>query len=62
MNTWMNTAMLIEITNISFLIALWMAWMSLRGLFGILPGRRLEAVPIRPMARPSARAAARTTA
>jgi hypothetical protein len=62
MDTWMNTAMLIGITIISFLFALWMAWMSLRGPFGMLPGRRLEAVPIRSMARQSAGAAARRTA
>jgi hypothetical protein len=58
MDAWMNAAMLIEATMLSFLLALWIAWMSLRGLFEMLPGRRLEAAPIRPMLRQVDRAAA----
>jgi hypothetical protein len=47
MESWMSGAMLIEATMLSFLVALWVAWMSLRGLFRMLPATRLEAVPIR---------------
>jgi hypothetical protein len=46
METWMSGAMLIEVTMLSFLLSLWMAWMSLRGLFRMLPARNL---PIRAM-------------
>ena len=47
MESWMSGTMLIEATMLSFLLALWIAWMSLRGLFRILPASRLEAIPIR---------------
>ncbi len=47
METWMSGAMLIEATTLSFLVALWITWMSLRGLFRMLPATRLNAVPIR---------------
>jgi hypothetical protein len=51
METWMNGAMLIEATLLSFLMALWITWMSLRGLFRMLPVTRLDAVPIRSAAQ-----------
>ena len=51
METWMSGAMLIEATMLSFLVALWIAWMSLRGLFRMLPATRLDAVPIRSAAQ-----------
>jgi len=47
METWMSGAMLIEATMLSFLVALWITCMSLRGLFRMLPATRLNAVPIR---------------
>jgi len=47
MESWMSGAMLIEVTMLSFLLALWTSWMSLRGLFRMLPATRLSAVPIR---------------
>jgi hypothetical protein len=47
METWMSGAILVEATMLSFLMALWIAWMSLRGLFRMLPATRLNAVPIR---------------
>lgn len=47
METWMSGAMVIEATTLSFLVALWIAWMSLRGLFRMLPATKLSAVPIR---------------
>ena len=51
MESWMSGAMLIEATMLSFLVALWIAWMSLRGPFRMLPATRLEAVPVRPAAQ-----------
>jgi hypothetical protein len=47
METWMDGAMLIAATLLSFLMALWITRMSLRGLFRMLPAARLDAVPIR---------------
>ena len=46
METWMNGAILIEATMLSLLVALWIAWMSLRGLFRVLPATRLNTIPI----------------
>jgi hypothetical protein len=45
METLMGGAMLIEATMLSFLVALWITWMSLRGLFRMLPATKLDAVP-----------------
>ena len=56
METWMSGAMLIEATMLSFLVALWITWMSLRGLFRMLPATRLNAVPIRSVAERGTRA------
>jgi hypothetical protein len=47
MESWISGAMLIEATILSFLVAFWVTWMSLRGLFRMLPAARLSAVPIR---------------
>jgi hypothetical protein len=47
METWMSGTMVIEAAMFSFLMALWIAWMSLRGLFRMLPAIRLNAIPIR---------------
>jgi hypothetical protein len=47
METLMSVAMLIYATILTFLLALWIAWMSLRGLFRMLPATRLNAAPIR---------------
>jgi hypothetical protein len=57
METFMNGAMLIEATLLSFLLALWMTWLGLRGLFQLLPAtsrqrtRSEAAAPIRFVAR-----------
>jgi hypothetical protein len=37
METFMNAAMVIEATLLSFLLALWMTWLALRGLFRLMP-------------------------
>jgi hypothetical protein len=56
MESWMSGAMLIEATMLSFLVALWITWMSLRGLFRMLPATRLHAVPIRSAGQQGSRA------
>ena len=62
METWMSAAVLVEATMLSFLVALWMGWMSLRGLFWMMPGNRLAPAPARLPARQTARIPARHTA
>ena len=47
METFMNGAMVIEGGLLSFLLALWMTWTGLRGLFRLLPATSA------PAARPS---------
>jgi hypothetical protein len=37
METFMNGAMMIEGALLSFLLALWMTWLGLRGLFWLMP-------------------------
>jgi len=39
METFMIGAMVIEGALLSFLLALWMTWMGLRGLFRLMPAR-----------------------
>jgi len=46
METLMSLAMLVYATVLAFLAALWIAWLSLRGLFRVFPARRLTAAPI----------------
>ena len=46
METWMGGAMVIEAAMFSFLVALGIAWMALRGLFRVLPATGLRTVPI----------------
>ena len=62
MESWMSGPILIEAAMMSFLVALWIAWMSLRGLFRMLPATRLGAVPIRVAAQRGAGAIGRHTA
>ena len=47
MQNFMNLAVLIESTLVSFLVALCVAWMGLRGLFQLLPGAKLQGAPVR---------------
>jgi hypothetical protein len=51
MEPWMSAAMVVEATMLSFLIALWISWMSLRGLFRLLPVTKPNAIPIRAVAQ-----------
>jgi len=62
MDTFMNGAMLVEATLMSILLALWFTWIGLRGLFRLMPGARLEAVPIRFEVRRGQEASGRHTA
>jgi hypothetical protein len=62
MESLMSVAMLIYATILAFLLALWIAWMSLRGLFRMLPATGLNAVPIRTVAHRSRGAIGRHTA
>jgi hypothetical protein len=39
METLMNGTIVLEAALISFLLALWMAWMGLRGLFRLMPAK-----------------------
>jgi hypothetical protein len=47
MQNFMNLAVLIETTLVSFVVALCVAWMGLRGLFQLLPGAKLHGTPVR---------------
>jgi hypothetical protein len=62
MEALMNGAVLIETTLLSFLVALWVTWIGLRGLFRLMPGTKLEPVPIRFVARRGARASGSSVA
>ena len=62
MESFMDIALLIEATMLSFLLALWITWMGLRGLFRIMPGARFDAAPIRITARRAAGAPSRNVA
>ena len=55
METLMSGAMVIEAGMLSFLLALWIAWMSLRGLFRLLPATTTSAIPIRAATEPVTR-------
>ena len=62
METWMNGAVVIEAAMLSFLMALGIASMSLRGLFRLLPATQRNAIPIRSAAEPVARSMGRDAA
>jgi hypothetical protein len=48
MQALMGGVMLIETTLFSFLLALWLSWVALGGLFRVLPlSLRPQAVPVR---------------
>ena len=51
MEAFMNGAVFIETTLLSILLALWAASLGLSGLFRLMPGAKLEAEPIRIVAR-----------
>ena len=38
MESFMNGAMVVEAGLLSFLLALWMTWLGLRGIFRLAPG------------------------
>lgn len=45
METFMSGAMMIEAGLLSILLALWMTWLALRGLFLMMPARGRAAQP-----------------
>jgi hypothetical protein len=47
MESLMSAAVLIEATMLSILLSLWITWIGLRGLFRLMPGANVAAVPIR---------------
>jgi hypothetical protein len=47
METFMSGAMVIEGALLSFLLALWMTWLALRGLFWLMPATSQIVQPIR---------------
>ena len=51
MESFLNAAVLMESALLSFLLALGVVWLGLRGLFQLMPGGKLETVPIRFMSR-----------
>ncbi len=62
MGTWMDALMLIEATTLSFLVALWITWMTLSGLFQLLPAKRLKDVSVLSVPRQTAGSPRRQTA
>ena len=47
METFMSGAMVIEGMLLSFLLALWMSWLGLQGLFRLMPATSCNAASIR---------------
>ena len=47
MNTFMSGAMMIEAGLFSILLALWITWLALRGLFLMMPGNSRAEQPVR---------------
>jgi len=54
MESFMSAAMLTEFTLLSFLMALWMIWLGLSGLFRLLPATNQDAPHIKLIANPRA--------
>ena len=62
MESFMDVALLIEAIMLSFLLALWITWLGLRGLFRLMPGVKFDAAPIRIAAHRTAGAPSRNVA
>ena len=52
METFMGAVIVIEAALLSSLLAVWMTWLALRGLFELMPARNRPAQPIRFQAGP----------
>jgi len=50
MDTFMSEAIIVEALLGSVLLALWMTWLVLRGLFWLMPARKLASQPVRVLA------------
>jgi hypothetical protein len=46
METFMGGAMMIETALLSFLLALWISWLGMRGLFRLMPAKNRSAAPV----------------
>lgn len=47
METFMSAVMVVEAALLSSLLAVWMTWLALRGLFELLPATNRRAEPVR---------------
>ena len=52
METFMSAVMVVEAALLSSLLAVWMTWLALRGLFQLMPATTRHARPIRFQAGP----------
>jgi hypothetical protein len=47
MKSFMSVTLLVEVAFLSFLLALWITWWGLRGLFRLLPATNRSVAPVR---------------
>jgi hypothetical protein len=47
MEAFIGGAMMMETALLSFLLALWISWLGMRGLFRLMPAKSRSAAPIR---------------
>jgi hypothetical protein len=47
MRSFMSATFLVEVVFLSFLLALWLTWLGLRGLFRLLPATSRSVAPVR---------------
>ena len=47
MRSFMSATFLVEVAFLSFLLALWLTWLGLRGMFRLLPSACRTAAPVR---------------
>lgn len=62
MRSFMSATFLIEVTFLSFFLALWLTWLGLRGLFRLLPATSRTVAPVRCVANRRAEYKARHAA
>ena len=47
MRSFMSATFLVEVVFLSFLLALWLTWLGMRGLFHLLPHTSRTVAPVR---------------
>jgi len=62
METFMGAVMVVEAGLLSTLLAVWMTWLALRGLFELMPATKSHAQPVRFQAGPQNRIRSRSAA